>query len=51
MAPKQDADEEFDAAAGSARKAVGIMEGTFGEGSPRTSTAYGTLASILKCVP
>ncbi|EIE27806.1 hypothetical protein COCSUDRAFT_39376 [Coccomyxa subellipsoidea C-169] len=48
LAQMQDADEEFDAAAGSARKAVGIMEGTFGEGSPRTSTAYGTLASILK---
>ncbi|KAK9917864.1 hypothetical protein WJX75_009040 [Coccomyxa subellipsoidea] len=48
LATMQDADGEFDAAAGNARKAVTIMEGTFGEASPRASTAYGTLASVLK---
>ena len=50
MLPDQDTDGECDAAAGNARKAVAIMEATFGETSPRTSTAYGTLAAILKCV-
>ena len=49
MRPDQDPDGEFDAAAGTARKAVTSMEGTFGEASPRASTAYGTLASVLKC--
>lgn len=35
---------------GNALKAVAVMEATFGEGHPRNSTAYGSLAAFLKCV-
>ncbi len=47
----QAGEEELDTAVGNARKAVTTMEATFGEANPRTSTAYGTLASILKSAP
>lgn len=45
----QDASEDYEAAEAAARKAVATMEAAFGEGNPRCSTAYGMLASILKC--
>ena len=32
-----------------ARRALSLMEATFGENNPRNATAYGTLAAILKC--
>lgn len=34
-----------------ARRGVALMEATFGQKNPRTATAYGTLAAILKCEP
>lgn len=44
----QDEEKEYQEAEGSARRAVALMEATFGENHPRSATAYGTLASILK---
>jgi hypothetical protein len=45
---KQAGEEDYDTAVENARKSMTIMEATFGEANPRTSTAYGTLASVLK---
>ena len=44
----QDDDKEYKDAEASARRAVQLMEGAFGKNNPRNSTAYGTLAAILK---
>ena len=44
----QDDEKDYEAAEASARRAVQLMEAAFGEGNPRSATAYGTLASILK---
>ena len=44
----QDDDKDYKDAEASARRAVQLMEGAFGKNNPRNSTAYGTLAAILK---
>lgn len=44
----QDEDKDFKDAEVSARRAVRLMEAAFGKDNPRNSTAYGTLAAILK---
>ena len=41
--------QKYVAAEEHARRAVSLMEATFGENNPRNATAYGTLAAILKC--
>ena len=47
----QDAEKVYPAAEASARQGIALMEASFGDNNPRTSTAYGTLAAILKCAP
>ena len=44
----QDEDNDYKEAEASARRAVRLMEDAFGKNNPRNSTAYGTLAAILK---
>jgi hypothetical protein len=47
----QDAEKDYTTAEEHARRGVALMEATFGKDNPRTATAYGTLAAILKCEP
>ncbi len=44
----QDEQGEHREAEASARRAVQLMEAEFGAENPRTATAYGTLAAVLK---